>query len=303
LKRTVPDVLRRGFDLTVANWQVIALRMAEALVDGAIIIVSILAAVVPALVAAGLSWNDIAGAENAPEAIVTWLIAHWYLFLWFFLLAFVVTGVLMALHAFVEGGTAQILVDAERRRVAGLNAFSIDRWLAGGRASWWRIFWIYNLAWSVGLLFVLVPLMLTIVGMLVASGTGRIVVGCAGLALAVLVLLPVGFVTNVWMRKAIAICVARAMGARESLHLAWADFRADLGRHLVIGIIMFVLTIAIASAVSGLSVPMIFSSHRAPGLSLLFAPVRIIASVIQSACSAAIGAFFLACFVVMTEER
>jgi hypothetical protein len=48
---------------------------------------------------------------------------------------------------------------------------------------------------------------------------------------------------------------------------------------------------------------MMFGDHRAPALSLMFAPVRIIASVIQSACSAAIGAFFLACFVAMADER
>jgi hypothetical protein len=151
LKRSLPDVLRRGLDSTIANWPVIALRIAESVVLIGICIAAVIVAVVPAVVAAGLSKDEIINSSDPPAAIIGWLIGHLMLFVWMFALAFVVFGVLLAIHAFFEGGAAQIYVDAERnaKRVPapgrdGFRAFSVDRWLAGGAASWWRIFLLYN---------------------------------------------------------------------------------------------------------------------------------------------------------------
>jgi hypothetical protein len=311
LKRSISDVLRRGFESTIANWPVIVLRIAEALVFAAVIIGGIIAAIVPAIVAAGLSKDDIMSSGDPAAAVVEWMIGHLVLFGWMFALAFVVLGVLMAIHSFVEGGSAQIYVDAERTAVrrgaagrAAFDAFSIDRWLAGGAATWWRIFWLYNLAWSVGLLFVLVPLVFTLAAMLlIGDGVGKIVAGCAGLTLAVLVLIPVYVVTSIWCTKAITICVARSLPAAESLRLGWRAIRADLGRHLAIAVIVFVVSLALNSLVSGFSIPMSFTSQKLPSVALLFAPVRMVGGVIQSVVSAAIGSLLLACFVSMTEER
>jgi hypothetical protein len=306
LKRTISEVLRRGFDSTVANWPVIALRIGESLVFAAIIIASVLAAIVPAIVAAGLSKDDIINSSDPASAVVTWLIGHLMLFVWMFALAFVVLGVLIAIHAFVEGGSAQIYVDAERASKSrnDLHAFSIDRWISGGAASWWRIFWLYNFAWSIGLIFVLVPLVITIAAMLVVSDAPiRIGIGCVGVALAVLVLIPVSIVTSIWCTKAIAICVARAVSARESLRLGWREVRADLGRHLAIAVILFVVSMAINSVFSAFTIPMNITSHQLPSMALMFAPVRILAGVVQGVVGAAVGSCLLACFVSMTEER
>jgi len=327
LKRTVTEVLRRGFDSTVANWPVIVLRIVESVVLAAIVIASILAAIIPAVVAAGLSKDDIVNSSDPSGAVIEWVISHLMLFAWIFVLGFVVLGVLIAIHSFVEGGSTQIYVDGERKAKRGpaspatqpappagqgspaylrddFRAFTIDRWLAGGAASWWRIFWLYNLAWSVGLVFVLVPLTITIIGMLLISDTvGRVVIGCAGVALAVLILIPVSIVTSIWCTKAITICVARALSARESLRLAWREFRADLGRHLAVALIMFVISMALSSLASGFSVPMSFTEHRIPTAALMFAPIRIVIGVVQGAVGAAIGSCLLACFVSMTEER
>jgi len=306
LKRTVTEVLRRGFDSTVANWPVIVLRIAESLVFAAIVIAAILAAIVPAVVAAGLSGDDIVNSSDPGGAAIEWVISHLMLFVWIFALAFIVLGVMIAIHSFVEGGSAQIYVDGERKanKGADFRAFSIDRWLAGGASSWWRIFWIYNLAWSVGLIFVLVPLVITIIGMLAISDTvGKVVIGCSGIALAVLVLIPVGIVTSIWCTKAITICVARAVSAREALSLGWRAFRADLGRHLAVAVIMFVISMAINSVFSAFSVPMNITTHRLPTLALMFAPARIVLGVVQGIVGAAVGSCLLACFVSMTEER
>jgi hypothetical protein len=306
LKRTISEVLRRGLDSTVANWPVIALRIAESIVGFAIIITGILAAIVPAVVAAGLSGDDIVNSGDPGGAAIEWVISHLMLFVWIFALAFIVLGVMIAIHSFVEGGSTQIYVDGERKANKGsdFRAFSIDRWLAGGAVSWWRIFWIYNLAWSVGLLFVLVPLLFTIIGLVaIPDRTGKIVIGCAGLVLAVLVLIPVTIVTSIWCTKAITICVARAVSARESLSLGWRAIKADLGRHLAIAVIMFVISMAINSVVSAFSIPMNITMHRLPTVAMMFAPARIVIGIAQGIVSAAIGSCLLACFVSMTEER
>jgi hypothetical protein len=310
LKRSLPDVLRRGLDSTIANWPVIVLRIAESVLLIGIVIASIIVAIVPAVVAAGLSKDDIINSSDPAAAVIEWLIGHLMLFVWMFALGFIVLGVLLAIHAFFEGGVAQIYVDAERnaKRVPvpdrdAFRAFSVDRWLAGGAASWWRIFWLYNWAWSVGLLFVLVPLVLTIGGLILISDTaGRVVVGCIGLAIAIFVLIPVAIVVSIWCAKAITICVARSLPARESLRLAWRAIRTDLGRHLAVAVIAFVVSMAINSIVSAFSIPMTISSQHLPSLELFFTPVRLASGIVQSMVSAGIGCWLIACFVSMTEE-
>jgi len=311
LKRNLPAVLRRGLDSTIANWPVIALRIAESVVLIGIVIASIIVAIVPAVVAAGLSKDEIMNSSDPPSAIVGWVIGHLMLFVWMFALAFIVLGVLLAIHAFVEGGIAQIYVDGERNEKRHLaagreafRAFFVDRWLAGGAATWWRIFWLYNWAWSVGLLFVLVPLILTIAGLvLISDAVGRVVVGCVGVALAIFVFIPVAIVVSIWCAKAITICVARSLPGRESLRVAWRAVREDLGRHVAVALIAFVVSMALNSVVSAFSVPMTITQHQLPSMALFFTPVRLVSGVFQSMVSAAVGCWLMACFVSMTEER
>lgn len=342
MKRNITEVLRRGLDTTIANWPVILLRITESVLFAGIIIAAILAAVIPAVVAAGLSKDDIVNSADPGGAVLEWVTGHIMLFVWIFALAFIVLGVMVAIHSFIEGASTQIYVDAERaarRRSDSLvrstapsvglesptyvntapatagpdrlaqprddfRAFTFDRWLSGGASSWWRIFWVYNLAWSVSLIFVVVPLIITLIAMLAVSDTvARVIIGCAGVGIAVLILIPVGIATSIWCKKAITICVARAMSANESLRLGWREFRADLGRHLAIAVIVFVLSMALNSLVSAFSMPMNITQHRVPDLTLMFAPVRIATGVLQGMIGAAVSSFFLACFVSMTEER
>jgi hypothetical protein len=150
---------------------------------------------------------------------------------------------------------------------------------------------------------VLVPLILTIGGLvLVSDTTGRIVVGCAGLALAIFVLIPVAVVVSIWCAKAITICVARSLPARESLRLAWRAVRDDLGRHVAVAVIAFVVSMALNSVVSAFSIPMTISSQHLPSLELFFTPVRLASGIVQSMVSAGVGSWLIACFVSMTEE-
>ena len=134
MKRNITDVLRRGLDTTIANWPVIVLRIGESLVFGAIVIAGILAAIVPAIVAAGLSADDIRNSADPGGAVVEWLVGHVMLFVWIFALAFIVLGVMIAIHSFVEGASARIYVEGERAAAKrpdavrdSLRVFTFDR--------------------------------------------------------------------------------------------------------------------------------------------------------------------------------
>jgi hypothetical protein len=302
VKRSVTDVLRRGLESTTANWPLIAIRIAATIAIMLMVVLSIVAAVVPLLVSAGLSHFNPADAKDAAEAIVGVLTDHWIVLIYIFLLMTAVLIAILMVHSFIEAGAAQIVVDAERQ--PALAAFSMDRWLAGARHSWWTLFWIYNIVWSVGLLFMLVPLIATLVFMLlVGDNTGRIIIGCAGIAFAVLIMLPVSIVCSMWTEKAIVIAVARNAGARDASSIGWRELRADFGRHFGVGLIIIAISFGASIVVSSFSIVANISHQHAPLSGLMFAPMQIIGSLLHSVISAAIGVWLLAAFAAMTEER
>ena len=304
MKRSAIDVVRRGFENALANWPLILIRIAEGVVFGAIIIGSIIAAVIPLLISAGLSKDtDYRNPENVAQLLVTLVIEHWILVLYLLALFLLILGVLMALHSFVEAGCARIYIDGER--TPGLKAFAADRWFRGGVGGWWAVFWIYNLAWSVGALVLLGPLVLTIAGMLVVGETaGRVIIGCAGLGVTLLLLLPTAILIGMWTQKAIAVCVARTLGAVEALRAARREIKLDFGRHLAVALVLMVIGFMAAMVVSGMSFPLSIGNHRRVSfLPLLFAPMQLALSFVQSIVSAAVRAWSLASFVALTEER
>jgi hypothetical protein len=303
--RNTTEVLRRGFDSTVANWQLIAIRIAESLLFVGIMIASIVAAIVPIAIAAGFGNIDFRNADNPPDVIIGLIVEHWMLILYILAIITFVLTLLIALHSFVEGGNAQVFVDAERAHA--LRVFSMDRWMLGGRQSWWSIFWIYNLAWGLGALVILIPLLLTMVGVLIVNDAGpRVAVGCLGLGLSMLLLIPIGVLIAIWTQKAIAVAVARAANARAALKDGWAQIRADFGRHLAVAFIVIGISFGGAMVISMATMPMSMVrsiSHTPSGLDIAFAPAQIVTSILQSIFSAAVGLWFLASYVGMTEER
>jgi hypothetical protein len=97
--------------------------------------------------------------------------------------------------------------------------------------------------------------------------------------------------------------VARSLPGRESLRLAWRAIREDLGRHVAVFVIAFVVSMALNSVLSAFSIPMTITQHQMPSMALIFTPVRLVSGVVQSMVSAAVGSWLIACFVSMTEER
>ncbi|HYR28606.1 MAG TPA: hypothetical protein VEU30_09075, partial [Thermoanaerobaculia bacterium] len=154
MKRGVFDLLRRGFDNTIANWQVTALRFAELILFFAIAIGAVIAIVAPIFISAGID----AGSFDTPEefeGLVGLLMTKWLMVVWIFVGVLVLMTVFMLLHSFVEAGCARIFVDADRMAGPELTGprsrykvFTFDRWLAGAKDGWWTIFWIYNIVWG-----------------------------------------------------------------------------------------------------------------------------------------------------------
>ena len=152
--RNTTDVLRRGFDSTLANWPLIAIRIAQSILFVMIVVASIFAAIVPVGIAA--SFSNFKNLDEPAQAIATFVIEHWPLIAYIFVIVLIVTIVLVAIHAFVEAGSARVFVDAERNATGdapkrdSFRVFNMDRWMQGGRTSWWTVFWIYNIVWGIG---------------------------------------------------------------------------------------------------------------------------------------------------------
>jgi hypothetical protein len=312
LRRSATEVLRRGFDSTLANWPLILIRIAEGIVFVGIVIASIVAAIVPIAVAAGLSRYDVTNAANPAEAIAAAVMQHWLLIVYVLMILLVVLLLLVAIHSFVEAGTAQVFVDAERRARTvpapprqAFRAFTVDRWMAGGRQGWWSVFWIYNATWSVAGLIMLIPLIVTLAVMFaIGDTTARVIAGCGGLVVSVLIMLPVAVIVAIWTQKAITVCVARAATTSDALRQAWREMRDDFGRHFAVAFVLFIVSIGGAMVISMITFPMSFTAqHRDPFMSLAFAPLQIVVSLAQTIFSAGIGAWFLASFVTLTEDR
>lgn len=283
--------------MTLANWPVIVIRIIESLLLLALLVASVIAVLVPIFVSAGIGWNQ----GSDPTNVVSAILEHWIVIVYALGILTVMLIVCVAIHSFVDGGTTQVLVDSERSETKPV--FTLQRWMAGGRSTWWPIFWIYNIVWSVAGIVILVPLAATLAGMFVVSdNTGRVAIACGGLLLSFIVMVPTAIVAGVWAQKAIAVCVGRNTGANDAMRVARKEMMADFGRHFVVALIVFVVSVGGAGVLSTLSMPFSMSPQNHPFDWTVIAPLQIILSIAQSAFSAGVGTWFLASFVSMTEE-
>jgi len=304
--RNTTDTLRRGFDSTLANWPLIAIRIVESLLFVIIVIGCVVAAIIPIAVSAGFSKFDFDKADDAANAIASFLVNHWIVIVYALAIFTLLLIVLIAVHAFVEAGNARVFVDAEH--TAQFRAFNMERWLRGGREGWWGVFWIYNAAWTVAGVILLVPLLLTIVALFLVDPPGaKVALGCAGLAITFIIGIPLAVLTAIWTQKAIAVCISRGVAGRAALSQAWAGIRADFGRHFAVAFLLMAITFGGSMMISMFTAPMSLmsgsASHGAPLVSLMFAPARVVSSLLQSVFSAGVGLWFLASFIGMTEEQ
>ncbi|HYI13350.1 MAG TPA: hypothetical protein VEK57_30160 [Thermoanaerobaculia bacterium] len=316
MKRSAFDLLRRAFDNALANWPLLLLRLAEAIVFFVIAIAALLAIVVPILVSVGIQFANLNTPESIEEAIFT-LAQKWILLIWILLGVSILFLVFLAVHAFVEAGCARVLVDGERNAGPALEGprsryrvFSMERWFSGGAEGWWTLFWIYNLAWAAASVILLIPLLPTIVLMLVLGGNENPAaaagIGCLGLVLTLFLGILIAIVTSIWTTRAIADWAARPSGARHALATAWAAVKADFGRHLVIALAVVVVAMAGSAFFSSLSffagMGDIFGRGHS-SVSFFLVPLQMFGSLLNSVFSSAVFSWFLAAYAALALER
>lgn len=314
MSRNIADVLRRGILSTLANWPVILTRLAATAVLFGVMIIAVIGAIVPPLVDAGIKEWTLPAGNNPAEVVLQILTEHAALFAYLFVFLCAIAFVILAIHSVVTAGATRIYVDAERAapdapqlRCEQFAVFTMERWSAGARAWWLRIFWIYNGAWGFSSLVFLLPLLIVMALLAMAinaeSTAGLIAASCGGLALLALVAIPLGIVTAMWAQKAIVICVARDIGARDALRDGWRETRADFLRHFVVFFLIAIMSAGASALASTLFAPLSFPI-RPDGLSsLFFGPMHIVSMAAQSAISSAVGLWMIAAFAAMTGER
>lgn len=312
MKRDPFAALRRGLDNTVANWGLILIRLAEALLLTAIAGLAVVAVLVPILVSLGVRFDALPTPEDV-ENLALAFIEQWVLLLWIFAALCVVTIVLAALHSFVQAGCARVNVDADRTAgpaVEGPRArfrvFSAERWYAGAKEGWWVVFWIYNIGWGLAGLLFLVPLIPTLILMLLLRDNPAvaIVIGVVGLIVSVVVMVGVGFVTGMWTNRAIADWAARRTGARDSLASAWSAIKGDVGRHLLVAFAMLVIATAGSSFFASFSLFGAFGRafEETAVLSLVTLPMRLVGTLLSSIFSAFVTSWGLAAYASLAAE-
>jgi hypothetical protein len=312
MKRGVFDVIRRGLDNTVANWGVLVVRLIETVVIVAIVALTAIAVLVPTLVSIGITLSDIRSLDDI-DSLSMLLLEKWALFLWIFVAALVVTIVVVALHSFVTAGAARVYVDGER--IAGntvlgprsrFKVFSTERWFAGARDGWWTVFWIYNFAWGVGGLFLLIPLIPTLILTLVfyESPPVAITSGCIGLVVTMMLAIVVTIVTGMWTTRAVGDWAVHRTGAAASLATAWQSLKRDLGRHLLIAIAMMIIALAGSSFFASFSffAALGQTMHETAVLQLMALPIRFVGTLLSSIFSAFVTSWTLASYASLAEE-
>ena len=312
MKRGILETLRRGLDNAVANWGLVVVRLVELIVIVALTIGAVLAMVVPILVSIGIRFADITTPEDFESTLLT-LLQRWTLLVYVFLGLLVLTIVLVALHSVVAAGCARVQVDADRAAGPAVDGarsryhvFSMARWWSGAREGWWTVFWIYNFAWGVAGLILLIPLLPTLVLTIVFRETPPLAIasGCIGLALSVLLMIVVGVVTGIWTNRAIADWAVARTGAAASLSGAWAAIKADLGRHLVIALAMIVIAVAGSSFFASFSYFASFGEmmHRTTVVHFFTIPLRLLGTLANWAFSSFVASWVLGAYAALAVE-
>jgi len=291
VKRNAADVLRRGFEITVANWPLLLIRIAEHIVFFILAIASIVAIVVPIAVSAGLGHFEIDpdNPNGAAGIIAQALIDHWLLFLFVLVAITVVLIVFVAIHSFVQAGSAEVYV---------ANEFTVDRFMAGGKRGWLPVFWIYNVAWLYAGVVLLVPVLpIPFIIYAIGESMAAIVVGCELLLIWGFFAVLVGLATALWTMKAVVIAMTRNLPGRASLTEAKRLIRLEPGAHFAVAFIMLVIWLG-GSAVIGMFSGVTSIGHATP-FAIFTAPVHLLLSLLNAIFSAGVESWFLASFISM----
>jgi len=312
VKRGVIDTLRRGAESAIANWQLSLIRFGEVMLFSIIAVVAIIALLVPIFVSIGISLSNITTPDQLESMILT-LGQKWTLFLWFGLGVIVMLIIFLIIHSFIVAGCARVFVDADRAAgpaTAGARGryrfFSADRWVAGSKEGGWTVFWIYNLAWSVAALILLIPMLPVAALMLVfrENPAAMAGVGCLGMMVIILFAIVIGLVTGMWTTRAIADWAAQRLDARAAVRSGWRAVKTDLGRHVLVALAILVIAMAGSSFFGSFSMFAAFgdSVGRNAPFNMITMPIRLIGTILSWGFSSLIGSWYLASYAALAVE-
>jgi hypothetical protein len=311
VRRGVFDLLRRGFDNTVANWQLSLIRFLEAFLFIAITIGAALVIVVPILLSIGIQITDLDTPDEIESAMMS-LLTRWMMLIWIAAGITVLLLIFMLVHSFVEAGCARVVADADR--IAGpeltgprnrYRIFSMDRWLAAAKQGWWTVFWIYNGVWAVAGLFMLIPLVPTVIVIFAFRHEEGLAVltGCLGLLVSILFMILVVIVAAIWSNRAIVTWAIHHTGIAESISIASAAIKRDLARHVLVALALMVVAMAGSMFLSSFS----FFAGMAEALGsdallMMTMPLRLVGSVLNSAFSAVVSTWWIASYAALALD-
>jgi hypothetical protein len=307
MKRTVADVLRRGFQNAVANWQLLLIHFAENVLLVMIIVGAGFATVLPVIISiVSHPPSELESAEDLRDFVLT----HVGTFLYAFAVVTVIGLIVIAIHSFVVAGVARVLVDGNRRADSALTrdrfrAFTFEAWLEGGRKDWLAVFWIYNFVYGLVGLIAIIPFCLVAVieifSLVAEMKVAAIATGCIGVPIVLFLAIFSSVLASVWSRKAIIVCVEEARGATDAMRSGWQQARADMTRHFGVAFILFVISIGGGGLISMLSF-MFSLPAMAHGGGILFLPVRILLSAVSAVFNSAMGVCSIAAFAALSEK-
>jgi hypothetical protein len=295
--RSPVDLTIRSFKSAAANWQLVVIRMVESVVFVFLVLMALLATIIPVAIKAGLGKLKLSDADNAIQAVSQFLVEQLPLILWTFGVLIFVTGVMMIIHSLIVAGSARVYLDAERAPNDAFEVFRGESFWAAARRGFWRVFWIYNIAWSVALLLILLPVMVSLVVILVMQGTtASVIIAIVIFGGCVAVSIPIGIITSIWVGRAIIDGERSQLPAREALRVARRSIRADLGNHIVVMLLLMVVSVF----------AILFISACTNSLSMngdVFWPMQWFGSLAQTIASSLAGAWMLAAFAALAENK
>lgn len=299
-------LIQRGFDSTISNWPLLLIRIAGSVAMTMVV----LAAIIPVAVAVVYTgtMTDIEMVSTS-EGMIEWLLSNAVLIIALILVLTLIIAVAIAIHAFVTGGGAGIYLDADRAAPrerwtrSQLALFSPDSWMRHARRTWWQIFIIYNLTWGIFTILILLPL-LAIVPLFLSAGRAPElgVLGCAGVAVWLFAVIVGSVVVHSWTELAVLDTV-RAPRARvlAPMRNGISILFSNLGRILVLIILMVLVTLAVGSLAFATQFGLELGMNMGD-LALLFLPIQIAFSLLQTFLSVFLSAWLMACFATIVNE-
>jgi hypothetical protein len=300
--------VQHGFDNVLANWPLLLIRIGEQVAMIVLIVVSVLAGVLP-VIFWGLGSAQVLEGVSTPEEAVEFLLGNLLPILYILVVLTIALLLAMIIHSFVQGGVVGCYIEGERRgrtnpgvARARYRVFTPDLWFRNAKRTWWPIFLIYNIVWGVFGLVLLIPLLaIALIIFLMRDSPELIALTCVGVVLLFGFLFIAAYVVHIWSTVAIVLNV---MGQRvgQALREGWTLMIRRALPFVAIVVIALAVSVSAFGSVFGASFAVGLVSH-VPGFGIVTLPLQVVISLLQTAVSIVVYAWFLAAAVSIVLQR